>query len=123
MARRSTWNKLINNGAAAVNVAQKTDGMENLMLVVDSVGDAVDSAFTMTVYSSNDSAGTVKAAVGIQPILTGTRDADGAIAFDQNSTTVAYEIPGIHPYIYITITGVTDVIGINLWLGGTEDLR
>ena len=119
---RNVWHKLIDKGAVATAVSFKTDKMYNLMLVVDSVGDAVDSAFTMTVYSSIDKDGTVKTAVGIQPILTGTRDADGAIAFNATSITAAYEIPGLHPYVYITITGVTDVIGIDLWLGGTEDI-
>ena len=119
---RNIWHKLIDNGAVATTVSFKTHRMYNLMLIVQSTGDAVDSAFTMTVYSSTDDAGTVKTAIGIEPILTGSRDADGAIAFNATSTTVAYEIPGLHPYVYITITGVTDVIGINLWLGGTEDI-
>lgn len=122
MARRSVWHKLIDRGTAATTVGFRTDHMEYMMLVVQSVGDAVDSAFTMTVYSATDIVGTVKTAIGIEPILTGVRDADGAIAFNEVSTTVAYEIPGSHPFIYITITGVTDDILINLWLGGTEDM-
>ena len=121
MARRGIWTKLIDNGDDATGVAMNTQLMENLMLVVDSVGDGVDSAFTMTVYGSNDAYGTVKATLGIMPSLTGSRDADGAIAFNATSTTVAYEIPGTHPYIFIDIGGVTDDIVVNLWLGGTED--
>jgi len=119
---RNIWHKLIDKGAAATTASFKTDKMYNLMLVVDSVGDAVDSAFTMTVYSSTDAAGTVKTAIGIEPILTGVRDADGAIAFNEVSITAAYEIPGLHPYVYIAITGVTDDILVNLWLGGSEDV-
>ena len=121
MAKRNVWTKLIDKGTAATTVIQKTDRMQNLMLVVQSTGDAVDSAFTMTVYDSQDASGTVKTALGINPALSATRDSDGAIAFNEVSTVLAYEIPGLHPYIYITITGVTDDIVITLWIGGTED--
>jgi len=121
MAKRAVWNKAIDKGTAATTAVVKTDRLENLMLVVDSTGDAVDSAFTMTVYSSQDVGGVVKTAVGIQPVLTGTRDADGAIAFDATSTTAAYHIPGVHPYVWIAISGVTDDILITIWVGGQED--
>ncbi len=121
MARRNVWIKLIDKGTAATTVGFNTQKLENLMLVVDYTGDEDDSAATMTVYSANDIVGTVKAAIGIEPALTGSRDADGAIAYSTTSTTVADEIPGSHKFIYITITGVTDDIVLNLWLGGTED--
>ena len=121
MARRNIWIKLINNGIAATTIGQSTEKLENLMLVMDYVGDGVDSAATMTVYTSKDTAGTVKAAVGIMPSLTGTRDAGGNIDYATSNTTVAYEIPGRHQFIYIAITSVTDDVIINLWLGGTEE--
>jgi len=121
MARRNIWIKLINNGIAATTIGQSTEKLENLMLVMDYVGDGVDSAATMTVYTSKDTSGTVKAAVGIMPSLTGTRDAGGNIDYATSNTTVAYEIPGRHQFIYIAITSVTDDVIINLWLGGTEE--
>lgn len=116
------WNKLIHNGTGDTTVYQATHLMEDMSLVVDYVGDGVDSAATMTVYSSNDQYGTVKTAIGIMPVLTGVRDADGAISFGTGNTTVAYEIPGRHQFIFISITSTTDVVGINMWLGGTEYL-
>lgn len=117
----NVWQKLIDRGAAATTVIQKTDRWTNLALVVDYTGDGDDSAATMTVYGAQDSEAHVKAAIGIQPVLTGTRDADGAIAFATTDTVVMYQIPGVYPYIYIAITGVTADIVLSLWLGGTED--
>jgi hypothetical protein len=120
MAKRAVWNKAIDQGTAAATAVVKTDRLENIMIVVQSIGDTVDSAFTMTVTSTPTVDGAVKTAVGLKPVLTGTIDADGAIAYDQNDTTVAYEVVGVHPYLWIAISGVTDVIKVTIWVGGQE---
>ena len=118
---RNVWNKMIDKGTAATTAIAKTDLLKNIMLIVDSTGDAVDSTFTITVYDSQDATGILKTALGINPSLSATRDSDGAIAFGEVSTVLAYEIPGRHKYIYITITGVTDDIVVTVWIGGTEN--
>ena len=95
--------------------------LSELEIVVDYTGDAVDSAVTMTVYSAMDKAGTVKALVGFNPILTATRDTDGALAFNENSSTTAYQVPGRHKFLYIGIGTITDDVVFTAWVIGREE--
>ena len=123
MAKRAVWNKVLDSHEAVTAVSTtvvKTDRLENIMIVVDSIGDGGSGAFTMTVTSTATPGAAVKTAVGIKPVLTGVVDGDGAIAFNATSTTVAYEVVGVHPYICIDISSITDVVGITIWVGGQE---
>ena len=123
MAKRAVWNKVLNSHedtTAVSTTVVKTDRLESIMIVVDSIGDGVDSAFTMTVTSTATSDAAVKTAVGIKPVLTGVVDGDGVIDFNATSTTVAYEVVGVHPYLCIDISSITDVIGVTIWVGGQE---
>jgi hypothetical protein len=54
------------------------------------------------------------------PTLTGDRDADGAIAY---TTTLVglYEIPGVHPYIFVDWNETTDPASFTADLIGCED--
>lgn len=121
MANRNIWTKVVDNVTGATTGVIKTDRLTNLMLVVNYKGDGVDSSSTITVYSSQDANGDVKTAIGIMPVLTGTRDADGAIAFTTADAVAAYEIPGVHPYIYVNIAQTTAAFSYTVWVGGTED--
>ena len=96
----------------------KTDKMENMVLLVDYIRTG-SSTGTITVYGAMDANANVKYAIGIAPTLTGSRDADGAIAYT-TSTTVLYEIPGVHPYIYIDWNEGVDGASITVDLIGTE---
>lgn len=123
MSARNVWTKVFDKKAVAATGSIKTDRLTNLMLVCTNVGDGVDSTFVMTVYGSMDAAGTIKSPLGIMPSLTGVRDAAGNITFAWNDAlfTAAYEIPGVHPYIFIDIGTVTATINVTIWVGGTED--
>ena len=121
MASRNIWTKVVDNVTGATTGVIKTDRLTNLMLVVKHTGDGVDSSSTITTYSSQDVKGNVKTAIGIAPSLTGSRDADGAIAYTTADAVTAFEIPGVHPYIWIAIAQTTAAFSYTVWIGGTED--
>lgn len=121
MSTRNVWSRAVDNVTGATTGVVKTDRLTNLMLVVKYTGDGVDSSSAFTVYGSQDAQGTVKTALGIMPSLTGTRDADGAIALTTADSTTAYEIPGVHPYIYINVAQTTATFTYTIWVGGSED--
>ena len=108
--------------SSLVDIAKSVDTsrLSDMVLVVHYVRGGASTG-TMTVYGSLDPAGTVKYALGIMPILTGTRDADGAIAYT-TSTDVAYQIPGVHPYIFIDWNEGTDGATFSADIIGEEDL-
>jgi len=91
---------------------------DSLMVVVDYVR-AASAEGTITFYSSLDDKGLVKCACGIAPVITGTIDADGAVAYT-TSTTVAYEIKNVHKYLYIDWSETAAGATISVWLLGKE---
>jgi len=97
----------------------KTDRWDNLLLIVNYVRSG-SSTGTITVYGAMDANGVVKYPLGIAPVINGTRDADGAIAYTTSSVAF-YEVPGVHPYIYVDWNEGTDGATITVDLYGMED--
>ncbi len=96
----------------------KTDTMEGMTLLVNYTRGGVSTG-DLTVYGAMDADASIKYAIGIAPTLTGSRDADGAVSYT-TSTTVLYEIPGVHPYIYLNWNEGTDGATITIDLNGVE---
>lgn len=118
MPNRVIQNLLINAATVDTTGITRTDTYTDMMLVVDYVRTGTSTG-TMTVYGAMDSGAVVKYAIGIMPSLTGSRDADGAIAYAV-STAVAYEIPGVHPYIYVDWNEGVDGATFTCYLMGVE---
>ena len=117
----TTFLKVIDAAAAATNSGYiDTHNFNKINIEVIYDGDAVDSAFTITFYGSVDGTADTRYALGVSPSITGTRDADGAIAFNEVDSTVLYDVTGVHPYIYIAISGVTDDIVVTVNIIGQE---
>ena len=122
MSKRLVVNKAVINAAAVDTTGViKTDRYTDMMIWVtyDRVSGA--GAGTMTVYGSMDVEGTVKYRIGIKPTLTGTRDTDAAIGYTTDLTAL-YEIPGVHPYIFIDWNNTGDVESFTIDLFGVEDM-
>ena len=98
----------------------KTDKMTDLELLVQYTRVSGAGAGDMSVYGAMDSEGAVKYLIGFAPILTGTADTDGAVSYT-TSLTGLYEIPGVHPYIYIDWNETTDPAKFTVDLIGVED--
>lgn len=110
---------LITDALVDTTASLKTDKMEELELLVNYSRVSGAGAGTMTVYGSMDSEGTVKYLIGFEPILTGTRDTDGALNYT-TSLVGLYEIPGVHPYIFIDWNETTDPAKFTVDLLGKE---
>ena len=99
----------------------KTHMLKEIQLLVESVGDEVDSVATTTFYGSAD--GVNKYALGITPALSTSLDSNGVIAYDSTaSQKLLYNVSGVHPYIYIDEVATTATIGIKVYLIGQEEV-
>ena len=80
---------------ATVNVSKVKD-----LTIYVNYDEAGTAAATLAIYGTNDD-GTTKYAMGVNPLLTGTRDSDASIDFTADST-VGYEIVGIAKTLYLS---------------------
>jgi len=119
--KKTTYAIAINAAAAATNSGYvDTSNFEKINIEVVYTGDAVDSAFTLTCYGSVNGDATSRYALGIAPALNETRDADGVVVYNATSSTLLYNVIGVHPYIYLAISSVTDDIVVTINIIGQE---
>jgi hypothetical protein len=101
----------------------KTDFFKKMNIQVNYTGDGVDSAFTLTFYGSVGGTSATRYALGVAPALTGTRDNDGIIVYNQTSSDILYDVAGVHNYIYLDISSVTADIIVTINIIGQEEWK
>jgi hypothetical protein len=117
---KTTIQKIIDTAAADTTVVTEVGQYDKVLLLVDYVRTDLDSAGTLTFYGAVDDKALTKYLLGIKPVLTGDVDADGAIAYTA-STTVLYEVVGIHKYLYLSWNETTALANLSIWLIGKEE--
>lgn len=120
MSKRVVMKNIINAATADATGCIKTDRFTDMLLYINY--DKVDATGTgtLTVYGSMDDQGAVKYGIGFKPTLTGTRDTGGTVDLDPDLKDV-YEIPGVHPYIWIDWNETATATKISIDLYGVED--
>lgn len=113
--------KIIDKVTADAHVIKDVSRYDKVLLIVDYIR-ASSAEGTITVYSCADELGIIKAAAAIAPILTGTIDADGAVAYT-TSTTVIYEVKNIAKWLYVDWNETVDGATFSCWLLGKEEGR
>ena len=113
--------KVIDAVTADTTKCIKVDKYSQIFVLVDYTRSG-SAEGTITFYSSIDDKGLVKAACGIKPVLTGTVDADGAVAYT-TSTAVWYEIVGVHKYLYIDWNETVDGSTISVYVVGKQEQK
>lgn len=98
---------------------QPTHLMQNLSLAVEYTRVSGAGAGRLYVYGAMDALAATKYLIGFYPNLTGTRDTDGLVAWT-TSVNIILQIPGIHPYIYISWDETTDPAKCSVDLYGVE---
>ena len=121
--------KALSGATTDTTVVVNTKGISNLSAVVkytQTFTATSTQAAVVTFYGTFDD-GTTYYKLGVNPLLTGTRDGDGAISFTtvEASSTVlyGYELVGNPQYVYIdwndTKVGTGDATG-TIWIIGKE---
>ena len=115
MTKRMLTNVLVDTTAIA-----KSDRLDNILLAVKYERVSGTGAGRLYVYGAMDANANTKYLIGFAPVLTGTRDTDGLVAWT-TSVNIMLQIYGVHPYIYISWDETTDPARCTVDLYGMED--
>jgi len=110
------------NAATATDTSKvvRTNRLSDLMVVVVYTRVSGAGAGTLVFYGTTDSAATSTYLLGVKPVLTGSIDADASIGYT-TSTTVCYQIDGVHPYLNLQWTEDTNPASVTVYIVGWED--
>jgi len=119
MARRTIINRVITDALVDTTAVVATHLYEDISLAVKYERVSGAGAGRLYVYGAMDVNANTKYLIGFYPNQTGTRDTDGLVAWT-TSLNIVLQIPGIHPYIYLSWDETTDPARFTVDLLGVE---